>query len=205
MHLSAVRSLLPLLFAYDHVNYARYLPAYWLEMCDLPSSHPAVHHEFMKGHFSVQRKADHGFSQVACDQAIEQTCNRDTKTKGRMVGFTTQKGAVSRWILSQQERSAISRRCEELAGKDERSRGRKDLQPSQIQRYEEDICKAVTVFEAMINPFEDSHDQIIHIASGAVASKEVSADYINAREKGDAAFISNCKERLQLAHRLRRC
>jgi len=71
------------------------------------------------------------------------------------------------------------------------------LQPSQIQRDEEEICKVVTVLEAMINPFEDSHDQLVHIASGAVASKEVCADYINAREKGDAAFISNCKERLQ--------
>ena len=71
------------------------------------------------------------------------------------------------------------------------------LQPSQIQRDEEEICKVVTVLEAMINPFEDSHDQLVHIASGTVASKEVCADYINAREKGDAAFISNCKERLQ--------
>ena len=39
--------------------------------------------------------------------------------------------------------------------------------------------------------------KLVHIASGAVASKEVSADYINAWEKGDAVFISYCEERLQ--------
>ena len=116
LHLSSIRSFLPWLFAYDHINYSRYLPAYWLEMCELPALHPAVHEEFVKGHFSVQRQDDHGFSQTAYDQTIEQTCNRDTKTKGGMIGFTTEKGVVSRWILSQQERAAISKKCEEMAG-----------------------------------------------------------------------------------------
>lgn len=196
LHLSAVRSFLPYLFVYSHVNYARYLPAYWLEMCELALTHPAVHEKFMKGRFAVQRQGDHGFSQVACDQTIEQTCNRDTKTKGGMVGFTTQKGAVTRWILSQPERAAISKRCEEMAGKDERINGRKDLQQSRVQRDEEHVCNVITVLEAMINPFEDINDQLVHIASGCVASKDVSDDYISARERGDAAFMRHCKERL---------
>ena len=32
LHLSAIRSMLPWFFAYDRVNYQRYLTAYWLEM-----------------------------------------------------------------------------------------------------------------------------------------------------------------------------
>uniref|UniRef100_A0A0L8GI96 Uncharacterized protein n=1 Tax=Octopus bimaculoides TaxID=37653 RepID=A0A0L8GI96_OCTBM len=46
---------------------------------------------------------DHGFCGVACDQTIDQTCNRDTKTKGGMIGFIRNKGAVARWIISQHE------------------------------------------------------------------------------------------------------
>lgn len=76
-----------------------------------------------------------GFS----DQQIEHTCNLDTKTKGGMICFTTQKGTVSRWILSQPERSAISKRCEEMAAKDEKTKGRNDLQKSRMQKDEEDV------------------------------------------------------------------
>ena len=197
LHLSAIRSFLPWLFAYGHINYSRYLPAYWLEMCELPAVHPAVYEEFAKGRFSVQRQSLQGFSQVACDQTIEQTCNRDTKTKGGMIGFTTEKGAVSRWILSHRERAAISKRCEEMAGKDETSLSRKDLQLSRMKRDEEDVCRVVSVVDAMINPFDGSHNELVHVSSGVVASKDVTECYIKAWERGDKELVTYCEERLQ--------
>ena len=40
LHLSAIRSMLPWFFAYDRVNYQRYLSAYWLEMNLLDFTHP---------------------------------------------------------------------------------------------------------------------------------------------------------------------
>lgn len=40
LHLSAIRSMLPWFFAYDRVNYARYLPLYWLEMSCVQDTHP---------------------------------------------------------------------------------------------------------------------------------------------------------------------
>lgn len=40
LHLSAIRSMLPWFFAYDRVNYQRYLTAYWLEMNLLEHTHP---------------------------------------------------------------------------------------------------------------------------------------------------------------------
>lgn len=40
LHLSAVRRMLPWYFAYNRTNYCRYLSAYYLEMCDLPKTHP---------------------------------------------------------------------------------------------------------------------------------------------------------------------
>ena len=199
LHLSSIRSLLPWFFAYDRTNYSRYLPAYWLEMCELPVRHPLVHDAFMIGEFAVQRQQEHGFSQVACDQAIEQTCNRDTKTKGGMIGFTTRKGAVQRWILSQHERSAISKRCEEMAGQGEKTRRRKDLDKTWIKKDEEDVRSVISCIEARINPFEESNERLLHISSGVVASKEVNKDYLEARERGDASFVVFCKDRLHVS------
>ena len=35
------------------------------------------------------QRSENAFAQIACDQTIEQTANRDSKTKGGMTGFTT--------------------------------------------------------------------------------------------------------------------
>ena len=43
LHLSAIRSsMLPWFFAYDRVNYAKYLPLYWLEMSCINDTHPGT-------------------------------------------------------------------------------------------------------------------------------------------------------------------
>ena len=47
---------------------------------------------------------------------MEQTFNRDSKTKGGITGFSLNKSAVQRWILSQSERGSITRQCHDLAG-----------------------------------------------------------------------------------------
>ena len=113
LHLSTVRLMMPMFFAYDRVNYARYLPAYWLEMVNLPVTHPSCHNDLsVKGQWTLQRQSVHGFASIACDQAIEQTCNRDSKTKGGWTGITQNRAAVYCWILSQNERAAITRQCE---------------------------------------------------------------------------------------------
>uniref|UniRef100_UPI00398F633D DNA topoisomerase 3-beta-1-like n=1 Tax=Pristiophorus japonicus TaxID=55135 RepID=UPI00398F633D len=81
------------------VNYSRYLSAYWLDMYSLKESHPNINAELQAGQFVAQRQQEYGFSQTACDQVIEQTANRDSKTKGGLTGFTLNKGAVQRWTL----------------------------------------------------------------------------------------------------------
>ena len=122
--------MLPWYFSYDRVNYARYLSAYWVEMCALRETHPDIHDALHAGNFVAQRQQNHGFAQIACDQVIEQTANRDSKTKGGLSGFTLNKGAVYRWTLSQHERAAITRECQEMAGRNNSTRQRIDLDRS---------------------------------------------------------------------------
>ena len=83
------------MFAYDRTNYSRYQPVYWCDMMSraLKDRHPAAHEAFQAGDFVVQRSGN-AFSQVAVDQTIEQTINRDTKSKGGIIGFSLNKGAV---------------------------------------------------------------------------------------------------------------
>ena len=72
--------------------------------------------------FAVQRQTNYGFSAVPCDQTIEQTANRDAKTKGGLVGFTMNRASVHRWLLSQSERAAITSKCKSMAGMNCKSR-----------------------------------------------------------------------------------
>jgi hypothetical protein len=47
---------------------------------------------------------------------MEQTFNRDSKTKDGITGFSLNRSAVQRWILSQSERGSITCQCHSLAG-----------------------------------------------------------------------------------------
>lgn len=195
-HLSAVRIMLPWYFAYDHVNYARYLPAYWLEMLQLPQTHPQCHDQFLvPGQWTVQRSS-HPFTSIACDQAIEQTVNKDSKTKGGMVGLTLNRNASQRWILSHHERSAITRRCEELAGIFKDVRGKKDCDVKRIAKERGMVSKAMETIESMMNPFENPPEGLANLSSGVTASAKVSADLLTAKEKGEAALTNFLEERL---------
>ncbi len=54
LHLYAIKSMIPWCFAYDKVNYARYLSAYFAEMTTLPTKNPDIYEAFKAGQFSVQ-------------------------------------------------------------------------------------------------------------------------------------------------------
>ena len=55
LHLASVHALLRWMFAYDRTNYSRYLPVYWFDMNNLPTTHPFVHQELERGNFTVQK------------------------------------------------------------------------------------------------------------------------------------------------------
>ena len=46
LHLASLHQILPWFFAYDRVNYARYLPTYISEMDSLPITHPVISDSF---------------------------------------------------------------------------------------------------------------------------------------------------------------
>ena len=77
------------------------------------------------------------FSQIACDQAIEQTINRDSRTKSCNTGITLRKNAVSRWIPAHHVRAGISAACQSMAGKGaDHVREKNDLDINRINKDE---------------------------------------------------------------------
>lgn len=192
LHLSVIQSMLPWFFAYDRVNYSRYLSIYFCEMLKLNETHPNVLEEFLMGKFSVQQQSSYNFSKTPCDQVIEQTFNRDSKTKGGLIGITCNKAALHRWVLSHHSRALISRQCKIMAGKDDFTRNRKELDKSRIKQDEASIKDICDTIESMNNPFSDSIDnsELLNIVTGEVAPHDVKTDLLTAFEVGESSLKS---------------
>ena len=68
------------------------------EMMLLAERNLSAYEALIKGDFSVARSLK-PFAQIAVDHTIEQTFNRDSNTRGGVIRFSRNPGAVRRWIL----------------------------------------------------------------------------------------------------------
>ena len=78
LHLSAVRRALPLCFAFDRVNYKRWLSLYYEDCLALPQNFPKIYEAFLEGDFTVKHTTKSG-NGVPMDQALEKEYNKPAK------------------------------------------------------------------------------------------------------------------------------
>ncbi|XP_030267556.1 uncharacterized protein LOC115578638 [Sparus aurata] len=103
LHLHAIRTMIPWCFAYDKMNYARYLSPYFAQMTNLPEKYPSVYEAFKTGQFSVQLSNNNTFGRIPVDQTIEVTVNKVTQTPGGTSRFSLKAGAVRRYYLTAEQ------------------------------------------------------------------------------------------------------
>ena len=197
LHLQSIKAMIPWFFAYDHTNYARYLPVYLLHMLALKDTHPEAHKMLSEGEFGVQRTSSHGFSQLPVDQTIEQTLNRNTKTKGGIVGFSLKKGAVQRWLLTAHARASFVDRCREMtaSGSQEKTSLHKESGSARLKKDEEDVQNVMSVISQWKLPFEKS-EELVSLSSGSIADDQLQEDLLKAKEKGTSAMLNFVNDRL---------
>ena len=70
-YVESVTALMPWMFAFDHINYARWHSIHVRDMTTPQTSHPPVYEKFASGAFAV-RKSAHVFSPIAMDHAHKQ-------------------------------------------------------------------------------------------------------------------------------------
>ena len=149
----------------------------------LPQTAPAIHSEFVKGNHPVKRTSNSKFNQVWTDMGIEQTINHESKTKGRITGFSQKQGAVDRWYLTANESLVITSSTEEMSGVQEAgsSSSHKEGSVSRKRRDDKDFNKLMSIIDRnMMNPFSlkviiDDSELIAlrNIASGTVPSEDI--------------------------------
>ena len=83
-HLETFQTMLYYDCAYDHYRYFKWGLVYLYDMLDLPEQHSELHANFLNGCHVVSRNlVQSSFNCVSTDMALEQSLNKDTKTKGK--------------------------------------------------------------------------------------------------------------------------
>ena len=113
--------MLPWLFAYGRipVHSSRFMPIYWLEMLNLPTTNPAdINDHLVAGEYVMQatQRTSTAIQSNFNGPTLEQTLYRKSKTKGGLIGFSLNRSAVHRWIKSCHDRARAEFQtfCEQL-------------------------------------------------------------------------------------------
>ena len=103
LYVESLDKLAPWFFAFDQINYARWLPVNILDLNMLAHVHPGLHQEFQAGNFVIH-KTPNVSSGMSIDQAHEQN-NDMVKGSGGAVGLTESPSAFTRWMVAGPELS----------------------------------------------------------------------------------------------------
>ena len=87
LHIAAFYALCQMFFAYDHCNYARYVPCYLLTLMNLSTMHPRCKELLEEKGFNISRSSI-TLSRNPVDITIEQTINHHAKSQGGIIGFS---------------------------------------------------------------------------------------------------------------------
>ncbi|KAL9967442.1 hypothetical protein ACROYT_G025664 [Oculina patagonica] len=156
LHVTVTSEMTPFFFAMDRQNYAKWLPFYLAEMAAISSKHPLIHKEFLDRNHSVSR-SQHPFSKVSTDMALEQSINRDSKSKSGIIGISQNPNALDQWFVTNHERAAITTAFKEMCSLNDPNgnSAHKENSSKRIHRDENDVQKLLTCFDSglMTNPF----------------------------------------------------
>lgn len=196
LHILCLEKMCPLFFSMDHPNYARFLTAYLLLLLNLDTSHPGGKELLKQKGFSVCRSTVPG-SRNAVDMTIEQTINRQAKSKGGIVGFSQNVAAYHKWCITRHKRAGLVAVLLEETGLDSKDDSHKDNQMSQMKLTEKNVKRVVHSFESFTNPFDIvGYDKLISLSSGVEATEDVTKDILSIEKEGKELYKNFVQTRL---------
>ena len=165
----ALKKLVPLFFAMDHQNYARWVPIFIRDLENLP---PDVQAQFETGNWTI-RISNHRFSSMPIDQAHEQL-NKRVKGVGGVIGLTESPFMLEKWAMTGPE---IARVLSEFSGDSDDP----EILPhhnegfSSQKRFKEHVVDLLEVILANINPFDEHSQQLVTLDNKVCESPAASA------------------------------
>ena len=177
------------------LNYARWLPVFISDLKKLPTEHPFIHEEFMKGHFTVT-KSYQKLSSIAEDQANEQN-NKLVKIEGGAVGILDSNIALMKWMVAGPEMIRILRDFEEANNvRSEEVNHHEDTYTFKRQ-FRKDVLSFRNTFEEMGSPFEEKNI-LINAVSKHIMNENATKSVKVAVSTGEQQYADYVQNRLVL-------
>ena len=197
LHIASLWDMCSSFFAYNHHNYARYVPVYLLTLMNLSHTHPEAEDLLRRNGFSVSR-SDVPASRNPVDLTIEETINRHAKSHCGITGFSRNPAAYNRWCITRHMRGTFMQAAYEMADMSSSEVDtHKELRKSEISKSESDVQSLLDAFGGFMNPFQiDVKDKLFCLSSGAPATSKIESDLLNADAIGENAFNQFVTERL---------
>ena len=123
--------MLPYDRAFDDLNYFRWGTVHLTDMKMVQEVAPTVHREFTenRAHAVSTSSSESSFNFVSPDMALEQTVNRDSKTKGGIDGGTGMENTRDRWAITAHMMAAATASFKVMSGTSGGSSFHRELGP----------------------------------------------------------------------------
>ena len=194
LHLHAVRNMIPWCFAYDKLNYVRYMSPYYAQMTNLPEKNTRVYDAPKAGQFSVHMSSNNPFRRTHVDQATDVTVNKDTQTPGGTARFSLKAGAIKRYYITSEYRSAFLGQLRDMVQGNRSNVCHTELQRPRIHKDEYAVPSVVGLIKYWVNQFKEKHD-LISIYTAKTAPRDTASDLLKANEIDELAYASFKGER----------
>ena len=165
-----------MLFALDHVHYARWLSVHIHDMKTLHTSNPDVYQASNDSGCFVVARTKNPFSSMGLDQRHEQH-NKDLKGDGGILGLTEHEEKLRRWMVCGPEvaRAVDEFELSSVLRREETTEYRHHEQtPGFQKRFFNHVNTTTEEFNKLGNPFSDSYgEDLVQISTRDVIDESV--------------------------------
>ena len=129
----ALGQMIPIFFAANRPNYARWMVVYHLNLLNMHITHPGVIDTLFKGALSIRRTDKH-FSRCPVDLTLEQTVNRDAASRQTgIAAFTDCIKARRIWTITHSRRGTVVKLLLDMTGLTNTADASQELKPYRIK------------------------------------------------------------------------
>ncbi len=197
LYVNTLKEICPWLFALDLTHYSRWLPVFVKTLDELPIRHPAVHGQFMRGHFT-SRKTYKQWSDMSDDQLHEQN-NKVIKGDGGAVGLLGNESALLKWMVGGPEIARMITEFEQTNVTTDKSsntnRSHHESTTAYQKRFIKHVSDVVNSLKEDGNPFLEDCLQTTD-SRKLIMSPAAETAVFNARDIGKKKYEEFVKERL---------
>ena len=194
LYREVLNEMCPWFFAFDHINYARWVPVHIRDLMQLEDTHPDVFHEFVEGNFGVQR-SQHKFSLIGKDQSHEQS-NKTLQSSGGLSDLYDDQETLAVYMLSTPDSLRIVDEFESVLTTPNKSTKHHEEAHSLQVKFFADVKSLVATLSKRENPFMNQGKCLVTLHTREVVDEEVTSSLCGAYEKGKRAHDDFVEARL---------